>query len=86
MNKLKLFKYIISDDEFAAKHTYFVAAENISDIVNGFKFIDDAKLMKERNGNITYPSEVAIKDLLDAVNVEDVDNRVIRDYSNIELN
>ena len=36
--------------------------------------------------NITYLSEVTIKDLLDAVNVEDVDNRVIRDYSNIELN
>ena len=43
-------------------------------------------ISKERNGSITYPSEVAIKDFLDAVNVEDVDNRVIRDYSNIELN
>ena len=86
MNKLKLFKYIISDDWFAAKYTYFVAAENISDIINGSKFIDNAKLRKGRNGNITYPSEVTIKDLLDAVNVGDADNRVIRDYSNIELN
>ena len=60
MNKLKLFKYTISDDGFAAKHIHFVAAENISDIVNGSKFIDDAKLMKERNGSITYPSEVII--------------------------
>lgn len=86
MNKLKLFKYTISDDGFAAKHTYFVAAENAAEIVNGSKFIDDAKLMKERSGSITQPSEATIKDLLDAVNVEDTDNKVIRDYSDIELN
>ena len=51
--------------------------------MSGSKWLDDKKAMKERGGTITEPSVVSIKDFLYDINIEDVNNHVIRDYDEV---